>query len=137
MATPSRRDPAMQPLRDVRLALLRLHKALIDSERRVHEAQNGAMTPNQFLSALLEDSFFEWLRPFSGLIVAIDEALAQPDEPLTLAGARAFVEQARQLAGDGADERLGRARQRDPDVLVAHTTLTRAIAPALSAYQAN
>lgn len=136
MAIPSRRDPAMQPLRDMRMGLLRLHKALIDSERAVYESQHGQMTPGQFLAALLEEPYFGWLRPFSGLIVEIDEALAA-DEPPGPERARAFVERAHALAGTEADERLPHARRRDPAVLFAHTELTRAVAAALVTYEAR
>ena len=134
MAIPSRRDPAMQPLRDVRMGLLRLHKALIDSERAIYESQHGQMTPGQFLTALLEEPYFAWLRPYSGLIVEIDEALAAEDPPGP-GDARALVGRAHALAGEEPGERLAHARHRDPGVLFAHTGFTRAVAAALVAYQ--
>jgi hypothetical protein len=87
------------------------------------------------LKALIEDPFFAWLRPFSGLIVAIDEALAG-DEPVSEAAGRAFVEQARELvAVDEGDEptvnRYDLVCRRDPNVLVLHVELSSRIADAL------
>lgn len=134
-------DPVRQHLSDVRKALLRLHKALIDSERGVYEARNGALNNTEFLGALLQEPFFQWLRPFSQLIAGMDEAMFG-DEPVTAAGARDYVTQAHALVsepadGDGGsadDARYGQVRDRDPAVLFAHTELLRRVADALLAY---
>jgi hypothetical protein len=135
-----RRNPTPEPLRQrlkaVRLGLLRLHKALIDAERGEWEKSRGPASSNELLKALIEDPFFAWLRPFSGLIVAIDEALAG-DEPVSEAAARAFVEQARELvAVDEGDEptvnRYDLVCRRDPNVLVLHVELSSRIADALA-----
>ncbi|HVH13068.1 MAG TPA: hypothetical protein VM759_08455 [Longimicrobium sp.] len=132
-------DPVRDNLAEVRRGLMRLHKTLIDSERPRFEAQRGeAVTNTQLLSALLEDPFFQWLRPFSQLMTAMDEALFA-DEPVTLEGARDFVERAHALVapveGDPAEAPpYERARNRDPAVLFAHTELTRRVAAALLAY---
>ena len=66
-------------LRDARNLLLKLHKNLVDHERAIWEGMNGAVTSAQFLSVLLEDPDFAWLRKFSTLIVDIDEMFAQRD----------------------------------------------------------
>ena len=66
-------------LRTSRNLLLKLHKTLLDHERAIYEGINGRQTPGQFLSILLEDSDFAWLRKFSTLIVDIDEMFAQKD----------------------------------------------------------
>ena len=60
-------------LREARLQLLRLHKLLVDIERENYEKINGQISSGQFLSLLLNDQNFEWLRKFSTLIVEIDE----------------------------------------------------------------
>ncbi|HEU0016031.1 MAG TPA: hypothetical protein VFQ45_20305 [Longimicrobium sp.] len=129
------RDPDHLPLMEVRRSLLRLHKALIDSERAEFERVRGSMSNGQFLQALLTDPFFAWLRPYSGLLADIDEAFAG-EEPVTRDGARAFVDRIRALAlpAEAGDDRLARVRQRDPGVLFAHTELTRGITAALDAY---
>jgi len=66
-------DEKIQLLKEARLQLLRLHKSLIDIERRDFENENGQLTAGQFLQVLLNDAKFSWLRKFSLLIVEIDE----------------------------------------------------------------
>ncbi len=66
-------------LKNSRDLLLKLHKSLLDHERRIYEGINGPRTPGQFLTLLLEDPDFAWLRKFSTLIVEIDEMFAQKD----------------------------------------------------------
>jgi hypothetical protein len=66
-------------LKNSRDLLLKLHKSLLDHERRIYEGINGPKTPAQFLTLLLEDPEFAWLRKFSTLIVEIDEMFAQKD----------------------------------------------------------
>lgn len=123
-------DPVYRYLKDVRKGLLRLHKALIDAERAVFERDNGPMSNGRFLQALIQDPFFAWLRPYSGLIVEIDEAFAGPD-PLSEPAAREFVERVRALVEPADAEeaaRYERVRQRDPGVLLAHVELASRIA---------
>lgn len=66
-------------LKSSRDLLLKLHKALLDHERRIYEGMHGRQTAGQFLNILLEDPDFSWLRKFSTLIVEIDEMFAQKD----------------------------------------------------------
>lgn len=138
MSVPRRRpevpnDPLRQHLKDVRLGLLRLHKALIDSERHAYEQQHGPLSNGQFLQALLQDPFFEWLRPFSGLIAEIDEALATR-EPIADDRTAAYIAQTAALVttppdGQAAD-RYTRVRELNPEVLVAHIDLHHRISAA-------
>jgi hypothetical protein len=62
-----------ETLRYARNILLSLHKSLIDFERAGFEKLNGPMNAGLFLSTLLENENFAWLRKFSMLIVEIDE----------------------------------------------------------------
>ena len=122
-------DPLRQPLKDIRKGLLRLHKALLDAERATHERRAGALSNAQFLQALLHDPHFAWLRPFSGLVVEIDEALGTR-EPLEEAQAQRFVQQALALVaipaeGSATPSRYDELRQREPSVLFAHVELIR------------
>jgi hypothetical protein len=134
-------NPAREQLAEVRKALLRLHKALIDSERAVYEARNGPLNNAEFLGALLQEPFFQWMRPFSQLVANMDEAMFG-EEPVTAEGARGWVQQAHALVADPADGdgaspetvRYGQVRDRDPAVLFAHTELLRRVAAALTAY---
>ena len=98
------RVPTPTPtLADVRLRLLRLHRALLDAERAEHERVHGAITPAAFLQLLIADPRFAWLRPLSEIIVGLDEAVLErrtrrenapppPDGDALLARARALIE---------------------------------------------
>jgi hypothetical protein len=123
-------DPTRDSLRSVRLGLLRLHKALIDAERGEVERRSGAMSNGVFLQMLIQDEGFAWLRPFSELIVRIDEALATR-EPITEESARGYVREVVGLLapppGETAAQRLAELR-RGGTVLAAHEELTRRIA---------
>jgi hypothetical protein len=66
-------------LRNARNILLKLHKTLVDHERRIYESMNGPLNSGQFLNLIIEDPDFAWLRKFSTLIVDIDEMFAQKD----------------------------------------------------------
>lgn len=66
-------------LRSARNILLKLHKTLLDHERRIYEGINGPVNSGQFLNIILEDQDFAWLRKFSTLIVDIDEMFDQKD----------------------------------------------------------
>jgi len=119
-------------LEDARNALLTLHKALVDSERITYEKTVGAIrSPNHFLQLLTTDPWFAWLQPLSQLIVSIDEAL-DPREPLTNTTVDAISKQARLLLTP-SEESEGFARhyfdalQRDPDVVIAHGEMIKAL----------
>jgi len=124
------RERARQRLSELRLALLHLHKALVDSERVSYEKTVGTIpSPNHFLRLLTQDPWFAWLQPFSQLIVAMDEALEE-QEPLTSAGVDALIRQTRRLlvasnTGGGFSQHYYDALQRDPDVVMAHADAVR------------
>ena len=121
-------DPLRDPLRAIRLGLLRLHKALIDAERAEIERRSGAMSSGMFLQMLIQDEAFAWLRPFSELIGRMDEAFATR-EPIAEESSRGYVREVVGLLapGDGA-ERLHVLRRREGTVLAAHEELARRIA---------
>jgi hypothetical protein len=123
-----------QRLTQLREALLRLHKALIDSERIGYEQTMGTIpSPNHFLQLLTRDPWFAWLHPLSELIVMMDEAL-EAKEPLTIAGADVLVKQARELlvvseSDEGFSHHYFIALQRDPDVVLAHAEAAKLFKP--------
>lgn len=85
-------DSAFQRLRDTRALLLRLHKALLDSERIVYEQFHGRIpSSGEFFRLVIEHEWFSWLRPMSQLIVQIDDVLS-PKEPMTLGQAEELLE---------------------------------------------
>ena len=114
---------ARERLQNVREPLLRLHKGLLDSERMGYERSHGRIGSSQeFLTLVLKDEWFAWLRPVSELIVQIDETLTG-DEPITDEGAAGLIERIRTLLTDGQapfGRRYHDILQRDPAVLVAH-----------------
>jgi hypothetical protein len=121
---------AKQRLGELREGLFSLHKALIASERIGYEEAFGAIgAPANFLRLLLNDPWFAWLRPLSGLMAAVDEAM-DGKEPLTTQRAEELVVKARELLkpneeGEGFGRHYYIAIQRDPDVLLAHAVIVK------------
>jgi hypothetical protein len=117
-------------LTELRHALLKLHKALVDSEKVGYEKTMGQIkSPNHFLQLLTRDPWFAWLQPFSQFIVAIDEAL-DAAEPLTVAKVDALVRQSDLLLAvsensEGFSGHYFQALQRDPDVVLAHAEVVK------------
>jgi hypothetical protein len=123
-----------QRLQELRNALLKLHKTLVDSERVTYEKTvGGIQSPNHFLKLLTSDPWFAWLHPVSQLIVAMDEAL-DAKEPATDADAEALFKQTIALLiaseeGEGFSRHYFDALQRDPDVVLAHADAARFFSP--------
>ena len=121
-----------QPLLELHSSLLKLHKALLDSERVVYEKNVGPIqSPNHFFQLLTNDPWFAWLRPISQLIVAIDETL-DAKEPLTNADVDAVMSQSVFLlvpakSGGEFGERYVAALQRDPRVVLTHAQVAKRI----------
>jgi len=119
-----------QRLTELRHALLKLHKALVDSERVSYEKTIGQIqSPNHFLQLLTNDPWFAWLQPLSQLIVAMDEAL-DAKEPLTTVKVDALVNQSKLLlvaseTNEGFSGHYHEALQRDPDVVLAHAEVVK------------
>jgi hypothetical protein len=122
-------DDTFQRLREVRLLLLNLHKALLDSERVSYEQIFGPIqSRGEFFQLVIGHDWFNWLRPISQFIVQIDEAIAGK-EPLTLSKADELLEDARQLmqpseVGSPLEQHYYQAIQRDPDIASMHGQLT-------------
>jgi hypothetical protein len=118
LSTPSSR------LREIREALLRLHQALLDWQRRAHERVHGRLSATELLQVVLHDAEFAWLRPLSEGVARIDAMLAEdgpPDED-------AILVQVRAIASPDADgtpygQRYLQAIQESPDAVLAHRDL--------------
>lgn len=112
-------------LRELRQTLLHLHKTLLDWQRAEYEQFHGVMGPTQILNVIFNHEAFAWLRPMSGLIVAIDEALAA--RPPELPAVSPLVTQARELAspapGSAYALRYHAALQELPEAVLAHRDL--------------
>lgn len=114
-------------LADLRRALLRLHKVLLDWERSGYERIHGRQSSHDLLRALLNDPQFAWLRPMSQLIVRIDEILSEKTPPMRN-DVEAIVAQVRTLtspkeAGNTYERRYDMALQEHPDAVFAHRDL--------------
>jgi hypothetical protein len=111
-------------LGDLRQALLRLHKTLLDWERSGYERIHGRQTSNDLLNALLNDPQFAWLRPISQLIVRIDELLGDKTPPMRN-DVEAIVSQVKALTSPNAEGNIYERRydtvlQEHPDAVFAH-----------------
>lgn len=114
-------------LSELRQALLRLHKILLDWERSGYERIHGRQSSHDLLQALLNDPQFAWLRPMSQLIVRIDELLGDKTPPMRN-DVEAVVAQVRALTtanqnGDIYERRYDMALQEIPDAVFAHRDL--------------
>jgi hypothetical protein len=117
-------------LRAVRLALMALHKDIIDAERLRYERAFGrSHTAQQTLQLLLENPWFAWFRPLATLIVEIDERL-DAEEPLDPATVETFIQEVRALltgarTGDQFRREYHRLLQEAPEVVVSHGRLAK------------
>jgi hypothetical protein len=124
-------DPARQRLAALRESLLTLHKALLDSERTSYEIAHGPIaSPGAFLQLVINDAWFAWLRPVTGLIVQIDETMAAKKPPASSRDFERLIEDMRALLSpsrevNGFWKRYSGAVQRDPAVAVLHGQLER------------
>ncbi len=114
-----------QLLGDLRGALMRLHKALLDGERIGYERVHGRIASSgQFFRLVVSDEWFAWLHPVSEFIVKIDELLGAR-EPVAASEARELLEEARGLltpseTGGEFQRRYHETLQLQPSVVMAH-----------------
>jgi hypothetical protein len=112
---------------DLRQALLRLHKTLLEWEQGGYERIHGRQSSHALLKALLSDPQFAWLRPMSQLIVRIDEILDEKTPPMRN-DVDAVLEQVKALTspdekGSTYQRRYDMALQDHPDAVFAHRDL--------------
>jgi trans-aconitate methyltransferase len=121
---------AVARVRALRLALLALHKTLIETERRRYEKDHGRIeSPHAALRVVLEAPAFQWLHPFAEVIVQMDEKLAE-EGAIGVAESESFVDRVRNLLhGQVGSERFRqqyrRALQDAPEVVMAHAEVAR------------
>lgn len=126
-------ETTRESLKQLRQALLRLHKLLLELERRDYERARGRIANSyEFLQIVLKDPWFDWLHRLSELIVQMDEALDTRDSetPTTEADAGALVERAKTLlapaeSGSEFQKNYFLALQQSADVVLLHSEVMR------------
>jgi hypothetical protein len=132
-ASPDNRDsPAREKLLALRLALLRLHKTLLEMERREYERVNGHVTAGELFRLVIDHPQFAWLHNISEFVVRLDEALAA-EAPVTPQETNSAITLARKMfapseSGDAFQKKYFDAIQLDPTVVMEHADLARLFA---------
>jgi hypothetical protein len=122
-------DTAIQQLKQARLQLLRLHKALLEAEKITYEMTHGRIASNmEFFGLVLEHEWFQWLRPMSGFIAEVDEAIGNKKQPITDAMAIVYLERTTTIIAmnpnsDDHTQKYYEAIERDADVARLHVEL--------------
>jgi hypothetical protein len=121
-------DATRLQLRELRSRLLPLHKTLLEMERSDFERDFGRLTSGEMLQLVINHAQFAWLRQISALVVQIDEIL-DAEEPAMLDDLQNVLNQARSLFTSSADkvfrEKYQAALQRNPEVVMAHSEVTK------------
>ena len=124
-----RDTPARQKLVALREALLRLHKTLLEMERREYQKVHGSVSAGELFRLVVDDPQFSWLHNISEFVVRIDEALAA-DAEISPEDTRGAISLARKIfapteSGDGFQKKYFDAIQKDPAVVMEHAELVR------------
>jgi hypothetical protein len=125
-------SPAREKLVALRLALLRLHKTLLDMERREYERVNGHVTAGELFRLVIDHPQFAWLHNISEFVVRLDEALAA-EAAVTPQETSSAITLARKMfapseSGDAFQKKYFDAIQIDPAVVMEHADLARLFA---------
>jgi hypothetical protein len=125
----SRDTPARQKMVALRENLLRIHKTLLEMERRNYEKIHGQVNAGELFRLVVGDPQFAWLHSISEFVVRIDEALSGEKE-VTDPDSRDTIVLARKLflpseTGDGFQKQYFYAIQKDPAVVMEHAELAR------------
>src|ERR1700681_3495543 len=125
-------NPARQKLVALRVTLLRLHKTLLDMERRDYERANGHVSTGELFRLVIDHEQFAWLHNLSEFVVRLDETLAG-EEPVSDKDTHSAIIMARKMfapseSGDAFQKRYFDAIQRDPAVVMEHAELARLFA---------
>jgi hypothetical protein len=125
----SRDTPARQKLVALREALLRIHKSLLEMERRSYEKDHGSVNTGELFRLVVDDPQFAWLHNISEFVVRIDENLAS-EEGVTETDSHVAISLARKMftpteAGDGFQKKYFDAIQKEPTVVMEHAQLAR------------
>jgi hypothetical protein len=122
---------SIDELRAAQPLLLELHKALLDAERAQVESVHGVMSGAEFLQLVSDPIRYGWLKPFSRLIIAIDDTV-NPREDEEVVAPEELLDQARELVLPPKDDTpFGRRylslMQKDPELVMAHSAVAQAL----------
>lgn len=116
-------DHDRERLRELSARLLRLHRILLDRERRAYEHEHGPIGAGEWFRLVLGDERFGWLRFLSTLIAQNDE-IVDADGPVPGHDARRIFREAFRLLKSGASgafqDKYYAALQDSPDAVMAH-----------------
>lgn len=120
---------AREKLISLRFSLLRLHKTLLNMERREYEREHGYVNTGELFRLVIDHAQFAWLHNISEFVVRIDETLAAK-EPITSEYTSGSISLARKMfvpteSGDAFQKKYFDAIQRDPAVVIDHAELAR------------
>jgi hypothetical protein len=123
---------AREKLVALRLALLRLHKTLLNMERREYERSNGRVSTGELFRLVIDHPQFAWLHNISEFVVRLDEALSA-EAPITPQDTGSAVTLASKMfapseSGDAFQKKYFDAIQLDPAVVMEHAELVRLFA---------
>lgn len=122
-------SPAREKLIALRSALLRVHKTLLEMERRTYEREHGHVNAGELFRLVVDHAQFAWLHNISEFVVRIDESLAA-EEPVTPEYTSVAYSLARKMfvpteSGDHFQKKYFDAIQHDPAVVIEHAELAR------------
>jgi hypothetical protein len=122
-------NTAREKLITLRNALLRIHKTLLEIERRDYEREHGAVSVGELFRLVVDHAQFAWLHNISEFVVRIDETLAAK-EPVTPDYTSTAIAVARKMfvpneSGDAFQKKYFGAIHGDPKVVMDHAELAR------------
>lgn len=134
MAATDRKAPGegREQLLALRHALLRVHKALLEMERRDYEKAHGRVNAGELFRLVVDHEQFAWLHGISEFVVRIDERM-DGEEAVTRAEAVEYATVASKMFapsenGDVLQRKYYAAMQRDPAVVLEHAELAQEFA---------
>ena len=112
--------------------MLRLHKSLLEMERREYQREHGFVSVGELFRLVVDHEQFAWLHNISEFVVRIDEMLAG-EEPIADEYAQSSIALARKMflpteSGDAFQKKYYAAIQRDPAVVMDHGELAKLFA---------
>jgi hypothetical protein len=126
---------ALTVLQTARPLLLQLHKALMEGARLSYESNYGPiLSRGDYFRLVIDNDWFQWLRPFSQFIVRIDERLAskKPEEAEKAGDLVLGTQTLLSPASEGAtpEHPYYQLMQQDPEIAMIHAQIIRLLASA-------